>query len=89
MSNKHSNSALLEHAVIKPMNTISRIWIIPIVTAFLGLWMVFYYYSNQGPLITIELTKAEGIEAGVTKIKLRDVQIGKVVKITLKKSLDG
>jgi len=76
-------------AVIKPMNTVSRIWIVPIITALLGLWMVFYYYSNQGPLITIELNKAEGIEAGVTKIKLRDVQIGKVVKINLKPNLDG
>ncbi|PCI61835.1 MAG: paraquat-inducible protein B [Gammaproteobacteria bacterium] len=76
-------------AVIKPMNTVSRIWMVPIITAMLGLWMVYYYYSNQGPLITIELNKAEGVEAGVTKIKLRDVQIGKVVKITLKDSLDG
>jgi len=76
-------------AVIKPMNTVSRIWIVPIITAMLGLWMIFYYYSNQGPLITIELNEAEGIEAGVTKIKLRDVQIGKVVKITLKPNLDG
>jgi paraquat-inducible protein B len=89
MSKKHSNSALLEQAVIKPMNTVSRIWIVPIITALIGLWMTYYYYSNQGPLITIELTKAEGLEAGVTKIKFRDVQIGKVNKITLKSTLDG
>jgi len=84
-----SSTLSAARAVIKPMNTVSRIWIVPIITALLGLWMVFYYYSNQGPLITIELNKAEGIEAGVTKIKLRDVQIGKVVKINLKPSLDG
>ncbi len=89
MSNKKNNTQLIEQALVKPSNTISRIWIIPIITALLGLWMVYYYYSNQGPLITIELTQAEGVEAGITKIKFRDVQIGKVEKITLKNSLDG
>lgn len=89
MSDKQNNNQLLEQALVKPMNTISRIWIVPIITALLGLWMTYYYYSNQGPLITIELAKAEGLEAGVTKIKFRDVQIGKVEKIILKSSLDG
>jgi len=89
MSDKKNNTHLIEQALVKPRNTISRIWIVPIITALLGLWMVYYYYSNQGPLITIELTKAEGVEAGITKIKFRDVQIGKVEKITLKSSLDG
>lgn len=84
-----SQTSPTAQAVIKSMNTVSRIWVVPIITALLGLWMIFYYYSNQGPLITIELNKAEGIEAGVTKIKLRDVQIGKVVKINLKPNLDG
>ena len=81
--------AEIKQAEIKPMQTISRIWIVPIITALLGLWMVYYYYSQQGPLITIELNKAAGLEAGVTKIKFRDVQIGKVEKIILKDTLDG
>ncbi len=88
-NNANLDNNTLETAVIKPMNTISRIWIVPIITALLGLWMVFHYYSNLGPLITIELTEAEGLEAKITKIKLRDVEIGKVESIKLKSSLDG
>ena len=88
-NNANLDNNTLETAVIKPMNTISRIWIVPIITALLGLWMVFHYYSNLGPLITIELTEAEGLEAKITKIKLRDVEIGKVESIKLKPSLDG
>ncbi len=83
------NNEQLEPAIVKPMNTISRIWIVPIITALLGLWMVFHYYSNLGPLITIELNEADGLEAKITKIKLRDVEIGKVESIKLKPSLDG
>ena len=91
MSDKQNqyDQELLNQAVVKPMSTISRIWIVPIITALLGLWMTYYYYSNQGPLITIELDKAEGLEAGVTKVKFREVEIGKVEKIILKESLDG
>jgi paraquat-inducible protein B len=83
------SDALVAQAVVQPMNTVSRIWIVPIVTALLGIWMIFYYYNNLGPLITIELAEADGLEAKVTKIKIRDVEIGQVESIKLKASLDG
>jgi paraquat-inducible protein B len=72
-----------EEALIKPVRTVSKIWLVPIVALLIGVWMVYYQWSNQGPVITIEFKTATGLEAGKTKIKTRDVDIGLVNKIEL------
>lgn len=71
------------HARIKKLQRLSPIWLIPIVAASIGLWMVVTTLHNQGPLITLELDNAEGIEPGKTPIKARSVEIGKVQTVRL------
>jgi paraquat-inducible protein B len=78
-----------EEALIKPLRTVSKIWLVPIVALLIGVWMVYYQWSNQGPVITIEFKTATGLEAGKTKIKTRDVDIGLVNKIELTDDLSG
>ncbi|QPG04761.1 intermembrane transport protein PqiB [Salinimonas marina] len=78
-----------ESAKIKSTRRISRIWIIPILVVIVGGWMVYTQWQNQGPLITIELKTASGIEANKTTIKVRDFDVGQVKKIELKPDLDG
>jgi paraquat-inducible protein B len=78
-----------EEALIKPLRTVSKIWFVPIIAFFIGAWMVYYQWSNQGPLITIEFKTATGLEAGKTKIKTRNVDIGLVKKIDLSDDLSG
>jgi paraquat-inducible protein B len=72
-----------QDAQIKPLKSISSIWLIPFVAVLIGGWMVYYQWSNEGPLITIQFESAEGMEAGKTKIKSRHVNIGEVTSITL------
>ena len=43
---------------------LSAVWLIPLAAALIGLWLVFSYLSSQGPVITLKLTDAEGINAG-------------------------
>ncbi|MGI9327892.1 MAG: intermembrane transport protein PqiB [Pseudomonadales bacterium] len=62
---------------------IPAIWFLPIIAALLGLWMLYYNISNQGPVITIQFETAEGIQAGKTKIKSRNVDLGVVDAVTL------
>ncbi|GMM68094.1 intermembrane transport protein PqiB [Alteromonas sp. MTD1] len=76
-------------ANVKPTSSVSRIWLIPILVVLVGGWMVYYQWKNQGPLITIELQSATGIEVNKTPIKIRDLDIGQVKKITLKPDLTG
>jgi paraquat-inducible protein B len=44
----------------------SPVWIIPVVSALLGLWLVWRHYSAMGPEITVRFESADGIIAGKT-----------------------
>ncbi|SFB13976.1 paraquat-inducible protein B [Collimonas sp. OK607] len=63
----------------------SLIWLIPIVAAVVGLTLVVKILVERGPSITITFHTAEGLEAGKTKVKYKDVDIGLVQTITLSK----
>ncbi|MFC1579978.1 intermembrane transport protein PqiB [Thermodesulfobacteriota bacterium] len=54
----------------------SLVWLIPLVTALVGGWLIVKTLSEKGPEITITFKTAEGIEAGKTKIKYKDIEIG-------------
>ncbi len=76
-------------AVVKKSKSISMVWFIPILALVLGVWLVYKNKQEQGPLITILFETAAGLEAGKTKIKYKDVQLGIVETIDLKKDLSG
>ncbi|MEO8935415.1 MAG: MlaD family protein [Burkholderiaceae bacterium] len=68
---------------------ISLVWIIPIVAVVIGLYLVVHALRTQGPTIDIQFKTAEGLEAGKTKIKYKNVDIGTVQTITLGKDNKG
>ncbi|MGI8432968.1 MAG: intermembrane transport protein PqiB [Chthoniobacterales bacterium] len=61
----------------------SAVWIIPVVAAVFGLFLVWKYYSARGPEVTVRFDTAEGIVAGKTPVLCRSVNIGTVEKVTL------
>ncbi|MDD2501986.1 MAG: MlaD family protein [Geobacter sp.] len=61
------------------------IWLIPVIALIVGLSLAVKAYIEKGPVITIRFKSGEGIEAGKTKIKYKDVQIGLVRSITIAK----
>ncbi len=67
----------------------SPVWIIPVVSALLGLWLVWRHYSAQGPQITVRFESAEGIIAGKTPLLCRSVPVGTVTQIALADDLKG
>lgn len=80
---------MTQEANIKPASSISVIWLVPLIVICVGGWMIYHQWKNQGPLITIELTSASGIEINKTPIKVKDLDVGIVKKIVLKPNLDG
>ncbi len=66
---------------------LSPIWIVPLVAVIIGLWLVYDNYARRGPEITLEMPNAEGIEAGKTLIKTRNVQGGRVTGVRLSDDL--
>lgn len=61
------------------------IWLIPLIAAGIGGWIVLQAWVERGTSITISFKSAEGLEAGKTKIKYKDVDIGNVKTISLSK----
>jgi len=68
-------------ATVRRLTRVPVIWLVPIVAASLGLWMVVYTYLNEGPEITITFDTADGIEPGKTKIKALNVELGIVESV--------
>jgi len=56
----------------------SIVWLIPLLTVLVGGWLIVKTVSEQGPEVTISFKTAEGIEAGKTRIKYKNVDIGTV-----------
>jgi paraquat-inducible protein B len=67
--------------------SISLVWVVPIVAVFIGAWLIYRALMEKGPEITITFRSAEGLEAGKTKIKFKDVDIGLVDEIMIGKDL--
>lgn len=61
----------------------SLVWLIPVVAALIGGWLAVHAVLSRGPIITISFQNAEGIEAGKTRIKYKDVEIGEVTSVQL------
>lgn len=76
-------------ADVSPLRKFSALWLIPFLTLIVGAWMVYDDWSKRGPQITIEFSSAAGLEAGKTKIKTLEVDVGLVEEITLAPELDG
>lgn len=61
----------------------SLIWLIPVLAAIIGAWQVAVWLGNRGPTITVTFATGDGLEAGKTKVKFRDVDIGQVESVRL------
>jgi paraquat-inducible protein B len=86
----HSPAA--QHAAtakVKTGRNFSIIWIVPLVALLIGGWLAIKAIYDKGPTVTISFATAEGLEAGKTMIKYKDVEIGKVQDISLSPDLKG
>jgi paraquat-inducible protein B len=77
----------IPEAVSEPKRrfSVQLVWIIPIVAAIIGLSLAVKSYMERGQTITITFKTGEGMEAGKTKIKYKDVQIGEVTALAISK----
>ena len=75
----------LPRATVVPRRSqrISIVWIIPILAAVVAIGIAIQRILSEGPTITIIFKVAEGIEAGKTFIKYKDVNIGQVTAVQL------
>ena len=90
MTNPHPEQQpadAIPEAVVTQRSGVSIVWLIPVIAALIGGWLAWKALAEQGPTITISFKSAEGLEAGKTKIKYKDVEIGQVENVELSKDL--
>ena len=74
---------------VKEGGGFNAIWVIPIVALVLGIYMVVHTWMTEGPEITIAFDTAQGLTAGKTKIKYRNVEMGLVTEVFLTEDFEG
>jgi len=90
---KDSQGSVLEDvpsavAVSKRRKSPQLIWLIPIVAVLIGGWLAVKTILEKGPTVTITFKTAEGLEAGKTKIKYKNIDIGDVNSVEFSKDLE-
>ena len=83
MTDSDSSAELASLARTRKSRGLSLVWIVPLVAIVVGGWLVYKAMSEKGPVISLTFSTAEGLEAGKTKIKYKDVVIGQVQAIRL------
>jgi paraquat-inducible protein B len=67
----------------KKIQILTTIWLVPFLAMIIALWLAFQYYAKIGPVINISFKSNAGLIANQSQIKLRDVTVGMVTKISL------
>jgi len=81
MSEQNNNAPELQDlpaAVVQKKKQFSIVWVVPIVAILIGGWLAYKGLSEKGPMVTITFESADGLEAGKTKVRYKDVELGLV-----------
>jgi len=66
----------------------SKVWLVPAVALVIGIWMTYAHFAGQGPIIEITFVSGEGIQAGTTKVRRKNVEVGEVLDLRLSEDAD-
>jgi paraquat-inducible protein B len=83
MTVEERGAPVLPRADLRRRWRLSPIWAIPLVALLVAGWLAYSTLSSHGPTITISFRTGEGIEAGKTRVKHNDVELGVVDKVEL------
>lgn len=70
-------------------NFLTSIWIVPFIALMIAGWLAYQYFDDLGSEIKIIFPKNEGLIAGQSVVKFKNVPIGKVTKISIAEDSDG
>ena len=73
----------LPHATTRRSRRFSVIWIVPLVAVAIGAWLAWDTWSKEGPTIRISFDGGEGLQAGQSQLKYRDIVLGTVKSLEL------
>ena len=74
---------VLPQAVARRSRRFSIIWIVPLVAVAIGAWLAWDTLSKEGPTIEISFDSGEGLQAGQSQLKYKDIVLGTVKSLAL------
>lgn len=83
--NSRDLSSVEEHA----KGRVSAIWILPVLAALIGGWLVYKAIVEAPIIVTVEFDSAEGLEVGKTAVRYDGVVIGEVSGVIIQPDLTG
>jgi paraquat-inducible protein B len=75
---EHAPQAVPPAPIVHRRAGLSLVWLIPLLTALIGGWLIYKTLADKGPALTVSFKHAEGIEVGKTRIKYKSLDIGVV-----------
>lgn len=75
--------------VLRKSRGFPLVWLVPLVAVGIGLWLAWTSFMNKGPIVTVTFTTADGIEAGKTRVKYLEVDVGLVEVVRVLPDLSG
>jgi paraquat-inducible protein B len=80
---ENDNPSMPVQASTRHSRRLPVIWIIPIVAIAIGGWLAWNTLSKEGPTITISFDSAEGLVAGQSQLKFKEIVLGTVQSLEL------
>jgi paraquat-inducible protein B len=78
-----AESRTLPQAATRRSRRLSIIWIVPLVAVAIGAWLGWDTLSKEGPTIKISFDSGEGLQAGQSQLKYKDIVFGTVKSLEL------
>ena len=66
---------------------LSLIWLVPLLAVIAALFVAWQNWSQKGPLIEVAFAEADGLEAGKTELRYRDIAVGLVEELRFSDNL--
>src|SRR3954465_14232578 len=70
-------------AITRRSHRLSAIWLIPLLAGAIASWLVWDTISKEGPTIEVSFDSAEGLQAGKSPLKFKDIEFGTVKSLRL------
>jgi len=70
-------------------NFITSIWIVPFIALIIAGWLGYQYFADRGPEIKIIFPENQGLIAGQSVLKFRNVPVGKITAIHIPEDISG
>jgi paraquat-inducible protein B len=83
MSDVLEQRAAVPRATTRRSRRVSVIWVIPLLAVAIGAWLAWDTWSKEGPTIRISFDSGEGLQAGQSQLKFKDIVFGTVKSLEL------